>query len=493
MMYTAATTEPVGAGRSAARKARAALVAGLVAVGLLLPVLVAGSVATPADAAEGSHTFTVTRIDDRADANPGDGICSITTTSTGPFCTLRAAIQEANSTPEPDTINFAISAGGGVVTIAPSSPLPDIRWPVTIDGYTQQGAQQNTLTQGTNAQLKIELSGVNAGTNADGLNFESQFGEPSGSVVRGLVINRFSGAGIRARLDTSTLPTLDENQGIDILGNFIGTDPTGTLDRGNGFAGVFIPTKDHNFHLKNSTIGNSTQGRNLISGNDGDGVLIVPPAGGDAGSGFYVVNSNLIGTDRNGTAALGNSGNGVTIRGSSGNSVQSNTVAFNGQRGVSIEVVASSLDDADDNRILSNSIFSNGALGIDLKTLQPPGPTPNDLLDPDHGGNGLQNFPVLTSARTSGGKTTVKGTLNSAPGKPYLIQFFSNPSGGDEGKVFIGQKTVTTDATTGNATFGFQPAQAVASGRTVTATATLSVSGAQNTSEFSALRTVTKR
>ena len=67
-----------------------------------------------------------------------------------------------------------------------------------------------------------------------------------------------------------------------------------------------------------------------------------------------------------------------------------------------------------------------------------------------------------------------------------MVRFFSNPSGTDEGKTFIGQKSVTTDAS-GNATFTFSSAQKVGLGRTVTATAT---SQAGNTSEFSAPRTV---
>lgn len=63
----------------------------------------------------------------------------------------------------------------------------------------------------------------------------------------------------------------------------------------------------------------------------------------------------------------------------------------------------------------------------------------------------------------------------------YLIQFFSNPSG-NEGQKFIGQKSVTSDAS-GNATFTFSPASKVAVGRAITATATNENTG--DTSEFS--------
>jgi hypothetical protein len=91
----------------------------------------------------------------------------------------------------------------------------------------------------------------------------------------------------------------------------------------------------------------------------------------------------------------------------------------------------------------------------------------------------------MTSARTGSLKTTIKGSLNSTPGKTYVVRFFSNPSG-DEGKTFIGQTSVTTDGS-GNATFTFSPSQKVGLGQTVTATAT---SPAGDTSEFSAPRTV---
>src|SRR5687767_3231101 len=62
---------------------------------------------------------------------------TFTVTSTSDFTGggLRAAINNANNTPGADTINFNI-AGTGVKTISPTSELPDITGPVTIDGYS---------------------------------------------------------------------------------------------------------------------------------------------------------------------------------------------------------------------------------------------------------------------------------------------------------------------------------------------------------------------
>jgi CSLREA domain-containing protein len=110
---------------------------------LLVAVLIGVLAATkPAHA----KTFTVTNT-----ADPGDGNCNAS------GCTLREAIDAADDTPGKDAIHFHIQ--GDVKTIKPKSDLPSIEDTVTIDGYTQPGASKNTLPQGTNAVLKIELNG----------------------------------------------------------------------------------------------------------------------------------------------------------------------------------------------------------------------------------------------------------------------------------------------------------------------------------------------
>jgi hypothetical protein len=140
------------------------------------------------------------------------------------------------------------------------------------------------------------------------------------------------------------------------------------------------------------------------------------------------------------------------------------------------------------NRILRNSIFSNVSRGIDLVGgyEDAAGTTANDPGDADFDPNNLQNFPVLSGARTLSGETTIKGELSSTPEKNFIIRFFSNSPGGDEGKKFIGQKKVTTNVK-GRAVFTFVPARKVGVGRAITAAAT---GPGGNTSEFSAPRTV---
>ena len=125
------------------------------------------------------------------------------------------------------------------------------------------------------AALMIELSGpsVGPGQFVNGLKLSGA--NASNSVIRGLVINGFSSDGIRASSGAS----------CRVEGNFIGTDPSGTVDEGN-HTGVDIGG--------NSTIGGTSPAeRNLISGNDFSGVTLT-----ERGN---KIEGNLIGTNINGT------------------------------------------------------------------------------------------------------------------------------------------------------------------------------------------------
>ena len=116
------------------------------------------------------------------------------------------------------------------------------------------------------------------------------------------------------------------------------------------------------------------------------------------------------------------------------------------------------------------------------------GPTKNDVGDPDKGANGLQNKPAIASAVSSHGKATIKGKLNVKRNQSYVVRFFSNPKGADEGKKFIGQKKVKVGSS-GKVSFTYAPSRKVRAGKAITATLT---DAKGNTSEFSAPRTVVK-
>lgn len=257
-----------------------------------------------------------------------------------------------------------------------------------------------------------------------------------------------------------------------IEGNLVGVDVTGVVALPNKTSGIRIagPT--------NCTIGGTiAAAANVISGNGGDGVNLVP----NASSGLLIL-GNYIGTD---SAAdnLGNQGDGVDIASDSvtigGTTIGAgNVIADNGISGILID------GNFDHNAILTNSIYGNANLGINLGN----GPT---LNHPDEQGftipapNDYQNYPVLTSASSTASSTEIVGTLNAAASTTYLIQFFANssadPSGYGQGQLYLGSAMVKTGADN-NANIDAMLGTVVPNAWLVSATATDPLG---NTSEFS--------
>jgi YVTN family beta-propeller protein len=271
----------------------------------------------------------------------------------------------------------------------------------------------------------------------------------------------------------------DSSFGTTILGNFIGTDVNGTAAIGNGQAGVSLM-----WSARDVAIGGSLPGEgNVISGNPA-GILI---------SGLActrnVVMGNLIGTDLHGSAPLPNILDGISIATGTGYGPTTtigglapemgNTIAYNGGTGVAVMRGLG-------NAILSNRIFANGKLGIDLGgdiEFGGAGVTLNDPLDPDSGANKFQNFPVIEYAEQNSGY--IRGSIASTPNSILGLQFFASPapdpSGYGEGQVYLGSSWVLTDAL-GNAAFSLTLPVTFNAGQALTATATDSM---WNTSEFS--------
>lgn len=92
-----------------------------------------GAIAGLIDPAEAlAATFTVNSGADESDFAPGNGVCRTTQIGLGPGnCTLRAAIQEANARPGPDTIFLT----GGIFSMFanPDKPLDPGPEPITDD------------------------------------------------------------------------------------------------------------------------------------------------------------------------------------------------------------------------------------------------------------------------------------------------------------------------------------------------------------------------
>ncbi|MHB8973952.1 MAG: DUF4347 domain-containing protein [Pirellulaceae bacterium] len=371
----------------------------------------------------------------------------------------------------------------------PILPELEITDALSIDGYSQLGTTRNTLSSGDDAQLRIELTSTGIDDNR-GLVVQPG---GAGSTIRGLVINGFAWAGIL------TEPGAD---GVTIQGNFLGTDITGTLDLGNGDAGVHLRSSS------NQVGGSNPDDRNVISGNDGRGVVTFtfgPIATAN------VVQNNYVGVDATGLVALGNTTAGIQVWNQDGMRIQDNVIAGNdgdgiwlragstnvntliqGNRiGVGAKGIASvgnigagilietgsaitiggalagqantiannssdgvSMTGGTGAAIRGNTIFNNAGLGIDL--LGSNGATANDANDADNGPNNLQNFPVLANATVYGADLHVVGQLQSTAATNFVIDFYwspaGDPSGYGEGQTYIGSTNVTTNGS-GNASF----------------------------------------
>ncbi len=483
---------------------------------------------------------------------------------------LQQAILDANASSGADLIHFNIASGG--LTIAPTNALPIITEPVTIDGSTQPGFVSAPI---------IELNGAGAGAAVDGLKVNT-----SNSVIRALVINRFLGDGIEI--------TNGANNTVE--GCYLGLNLAGLTDQGNTLNGILITNAANNtiggltaasrnyisgnnqngvviggdfatnnvlfgnligLNVSNADLGNSADGvrvqgpanliggsasgaRNIISGNNSEGIVIIA-----AGSNS-IVRGNFIGTDSTGALDRGNSSDGIwvgvsgviiggnnpgegnLISGNAGDGIElngltainnvvlgniiganaagtsglpnasgilittssrsnivggltagaANLIAFNTGDGIGVAAAAANTN----NTFRGNAIFSNGNLGIDLGTA---GISANDSNDADTGANQMQNFPVLSAATNTVSGTVIVGTLNSRPSTTYEIEFYSNiqpnPLGSGEGQTYLGATTINTDGS-GNGSFSVSFPVVALAGRYISATATDPFG---NTSEFS--------
>lgn len=177
------------------------------------------------------------------------------------------------------------------------SALPRISNSVTIDGYSQAGSSPNTLLQGDNAIIRIELYG-------HGLSDRGLFIQASGSTVRGLAINNFEGTG---QIDIGEGD--GSFHGNTIAGNFIGTDVSGTVAEANAAHGNVAPGIVTGNVSGNTIGGISPADRNLISGNGGSGIAL----GGQSSS--NLIEGNYIGVARSGEASLPNGNAGIDLGG----------------------------------------------------------------------------------------------------------------------------------------------------------------------------------
>jgi hypothetical protein len=250
-----------------------------------------------------------------------------------------------------------------------------------------------------------------------------------------------------------------------VEGNRIGTNFAGAAGLGNQGDGVLAVGAGARI------LGN------VIAGNAGAVKFGAIGAGVEAGGSGAIIQGNQIGTDSTGAALLGNLGHGILVRpGVTDLTVggvvagEPNVIANNAADGVMVAGAAGSVPAAMGVTILSNSIYGNGRLGIELA------PGANNGVVP----------PVLANPVVTGGKTTLAGTVVGAAGAAFRIELFGNPardpSGFGQGKTLLGSTTVAIGNDGQPATFQLV-VDGDLTGQTISATATDS-SG--DTSSFAA-------
>jgi len=254
---------------------------------------------SPPAIAESNHapnaTFTVNSSGDQSDVTPGDGICA----TPGGTCTLRAAIQEANALPGSDTILFNIRGTGGscpsLVTIQPGSDLiidaADNNG-LTIDGYSQCNASPNTQPITGNAVIKIEIRGSNSSF-VFGLHILSP-----NNLIKGLAVFNWH----------RQIQLFGERSYDNIIeGNFIGTNAANTFTQ--TAAGIEGDGIRLGIGASNNLIGGTApSARNIVSGNDQDGIGLQ----GVNVTGNIIIN-NYVGLKQTGDVRLRNGADGVDI------------------------------------------------------------------------------------------------------------------------------------------------------------------------------------
>lgn len=269
-----------------------------------------------------------------------------------------------------------------------------------------------------------------------------------------------------------------------IIGNYIGTDASGTQPIGNTYGVLF---DDGSY--SNRVGGDTDEERNIISGNVGYGVFFY-----NNGTNNNVLKNNYIGTDYTGRQAVANTA-GIIIDGISyKNIMDGNIISGNTQVGIGINITASDSnvivrnyigvdvdgnplpngldgirisqgpiktiiggspeaaniiannggcgvyitnDNCTQNLISCNSFYNNGGLGIDLFE---PGVNPNDDFDEDTGANGKLNYPTIREMLVSGDSLRINGNLDVPHPEFHKIEVYKaapDPSGFGEGMQYI--------------------------------------------------------
>jgi CSLREA domain-containing protein len=281
-------------------------------------------------------TFVVNTTEDLPDANPGDGICA---SSTG-FCSLRAAISEANALAGDDVITLPAGIYTQTLVAADEDNNAggdwDIRSNLTINGA---GADKTILqaapTPGTATERVIESVLATNVVTINGVTLRhGQKTGAAGNATRGGGIRNVGTLTMNDCIVTSNISPGSggiRNERTITLNNVVVSNNACINATANCFGGGMYNTLAANTSvvINNSQfIGNSstTSGTNVYGFAAGVGI--------ESSTGFNLTISNSSFTNNIGTGTSGSNGNGIRILATNVSTVNITNSSFNENSGV---------------------------------------------------------------------------------------------------------------------------------------------------------------
>lgn len=424
----------------------------------------------------GSGTYNCLITQNTISGNLADGV-AIGQTFLQPFSSFPGVTLKGNLIGTDATGRAALANGSNGISISqminPGSVIiggPNVGDGNVISGNLENGIRMNNTFMDTNVVqgnlIGLDLTGTQPlGNGKNGIQIGLNRGAATLAVIGGTqpgernVISSNGANGILIQSYSANNKVLDNYIGLSITGNQVAR--SNCSDYGNGENGIsllaatdtfiegnlIINNKDNGIEIRHEANHNVVQ-QNIIQCNANHGISIID-------SSF-----NLIGADDD-----------IVCSADCGELIHGNLITCNNGFGV---VVREHSFEADENSILSNSIYKNKEEGIELAQ-------GGHSKDP----NNLQQAPKLTSAKLNDSLVTVTGELSSLPDTDFLIQFFVNSKNkNEEGKTFAAKIVVTTHSS-GKVRFA-AILPCAEQGDYISATATRLVNGqVTDTSEFS--------
>jgi len=322
----------------------------------------AGIMLTGASLAAGSKSIT---IKDNVIAGNDKGVANTANTSKGIKAVNASLISITNNRigTTPDGMTALLNTGYGIYTQSATD--------ITIGGTTAaerniiSGNQQDGINTrfGTN---RITIYGNYIGLGSDGV---KAIGNANNGIFLADTSNALigngsaSGRNIIANNSLSGIRNSTSNA-TKIADNFLGTDVSGTLDKGNTLHGIYVQNSN------DVVVGGSINSdANLIIYNKVIGVFTERLLASTANTNTLIEN-NYIGILKDGETIAGNTQAGIETKNNTGVTVRNNTISGNKTRGV--HVVSSPSTTITNNRIGTNAAGTsdkgNLQYGIDINT-----------------------------------------------------------------------------------------------------------------------------